>query len=70
VLKGLAVAREKGLFTIGLSGDTGGEMASVCDLLVLVPSSETPRIQEGHLFFIHLVCELIEEAIFEGTQAL
>ena len=70
VLKGLAVAREKGLFTIGLSGGTGCEMASVCDLLVLVPSSETPRIQEGHLFFIHLVCELIEEAIFEGTQAL
>ncbi len=67
VLKALAVARKQGLFTLGLSGGTGGEMAEVCDLLLLVPSSETPRIQEGHLFFIHLVCELIEEALFETS---
>ncbi len=64
VLRGLAKAKEKGLFTIGLGGGLGGEMPKVTDLLLLVPSEETPRIQEAHLFFIHLVCELVEEAIF------
>ncbi len=67
VLRGLAIAREKGLLALGLSGGDGGQMPSVCDLLILVPSSETPRIQEGHLFFIHLVCELIEEELFEAA---
>jgi len=67
VLKALAVAKEKGLFTLGLSGGDGGQMAPYCDLLLCVPSSETPRIQEGHLFFIHLVCELVEEALFGET---
>ncbi len=68
VLLGLAVAREQGLFTLGLSGGDGGEMAAVCDLLLIVPSPETPRIQEGHLFFIHLVCELVEEMLFVNLR--
>ncbi len=67
VLRALAVARQKGLFTLGLSGGDGGQMGRYCDLLLRVPSSETPRIQEGHLFFIHLVCELVEEALFGKT---
>ncbi len=70
VLRALAVAREKGLFTLGLSGGDGGQMGAYCDLLLRVPSSETPRIQEGHLFFIHLVCALVEEALFGKTQTL
>ena len=68
VFQGLAVAKEKGLFTIGLGGGDGGRLLEVSDLLILVPSQETPRIQEAHLFFIHLVCELVEEVLF-GTQA-
>ena len=64
VIKGLETARSMGLFTIGLGGGDGGELPRVSDLLILVPSQETPRIQEGHLFFIHLVCELVEEALF------
>ena len=64
VLKALARARELGLFTVGLTGGAGGRMAEVSDLLITVPSEETPRIQEGHLFFIHVFSELVEEAYF------
>jgi len=66
VLKALEKARQKGLFTIGLGGGEGGGLPQVSDLLILVPSHETPRIQEAHLFFIHLLCELVEESLFEG----
>ncbi|OAQ20783.1 Phosphoheptose isomerase 1 [Thermosulfurimonas dismutans] len=64
VLKALARARELGLFTVGLTGGTGGGMPEVSDLVITVPSEETPRIQEGHLLFIHVFSELIEEAYF------
>ncbi|MFN4132376.1 MAG: SIS domain-containing protein [Caldimicrobium sp.] len=64
VLEALKIAKEIGLYTIGLSGGTGGEMASFCDYLILVPSTDTPRIQEGHLFFLHIFSELLEEALF------
>ncbi len=64
VIRALAKAKDLGLFTIGLGGGDGGKLPKVSDLLILVPSSETPRIQEGHLFFIHLICELVEEALF------
>ncbi len=68
VIRALAKARELGLFTIGLGGGEGGRLPEVSDLLILVPSRDTPRIQEGHLFFIHLLCELVEEALFGQTQ--
>ena len=59
-------ARDLGLFTIGLGGGDGGRLKEVAELSLLVPSRETPRIQEAHIFFIHLLCELVEEALF-GT---
>ena len=57
-------ARALGLFTIGLGGGDGGRLKEVAELCLLVPSRETPRIQEAHIFFIHLLCELVEEALF------
>ena len=66
VIKALQVAREKGLYTVGLSGGSGGLMPEYCDYLILVPSSETPRIQEGHLLFLHLFSELLEDLLFPG----
>lgn len=63
VLEGLKTAKELGITTIGLSGGSGGKMKELCDYLLLVPSYETPRIQEGHLFFIHIFSELLEELI-------
>jgi len=64
VLKALEVAKGLGLYTVVLSGGEGGKMKVLCDYLVLVPSKETPRIQEGHLLFLHLVSELVEELLF------
>uniref|UniRef100_A0A832LW22 Phosphoheptose isomerase n=1 Tax=Caldimicrobium thiodismutans TaxID=1653476 RepID=A0A832LW22_9BACT len=60
VVEALKVAKEMGLITVGLSGGTGGKMASLCDYLILVPSQDTPRIQEGHLLFLHIFSELLE----------
>jgi len=64
VLKALARARDLGLFTVGLTGGSGGKLPEVSDLTLSVPSEETPRIQEGHLLFIHVFSELVEERYF------
>ncbi len=64
VILALKRAKELGLTTVGLSGGTGGKMQEVCDFLVLVPSSSTPRIQEGHLLFLHIFSELLEKSLF------
>jgi len=65
VIEALKVAKELGLYTVGLSGGDGGLMKDLCDYLILVPSRETPRIQEGHLLFLHIFSELLEEVIFQ-----
>ncbi len=65
VIEALKVAKKLGLYTVGLSGGDGGLMRDFCDYLILVPSRETPRIQEGHLLFLHIFSELLEELIFQ-----
>lgn len=64
VLLGLDTARERGLITVGMTGRTGGQMASRCDHLVRVPSDVTPRIQEGHIAIGHAICQIIEAEMF------
>jgi D-sedoheptulose 7-phosphate isomerase len=64
VVNALATARDKGLKTIGVTGKGGGRMAHLCDVLVAVPSENTPRIQEVHLLVVHLICELVERTLF------
>lgn len=64
VLAGLAVAKDKGLYTIGLTGETGGEMEKLVDVLFRVPSTSTPRIQEAHRLIGHVLCELIDHHLF------
>ncbi|WP_156955566.1 D-sedoheptulose-7-phosphate isomerase [Thermodesulfobacterium hydrogeniphilum] len=66
VINALKVSKELGLYTVGLSGGDGGLMKDLCDYLILVPSKETPRIQEGHLLFLHIFSELLEDLIFPG----
>ena len=64
VLKALNAAREQGCRTIGLLGKDGGSIRSACDLALVVPSTDTPRIQEGHITIIHIVCDLVEKKLF------
>ena len=57
-------AKEKGMTTIGLTGMTGGQLKSLSDYLINVPSTDTPRIQEAHILIGHIICQLVEEKIF------
>ncbi len=58
------VAKEKGMTTIGFTGESGGKMKNICDYLINVPSNDTPRIQESHIMLGHIICELVEEKYF------
>ena len=64
ILKAIEVAKEIGVKTVGMTGETGGKMAGVCDILLNVPSKCTPRIQESHIMIGHIICEIIEATIF------
>ena len=64
VLNGIAAAKSKGMYTVGLTGDTGGKMNGAVEALFRVPSRHTPRIQETHIMIGHIVCELIERRMF------
>jgi D-sedoheptulose 7-phosphate isomerase len=64
VLHAIDAARTKGMFTVGLSGETGGKMNDRVDVLFRVPSHVTPRIQETHLLLGHILCELIDRDLF------
>jgi D-sedoheptulose 7-phosphate isomerase len=68
ILTALEQARVCGMVSIGMTGNRNGDMCSMCDYLLEVPSSSTPRIQEGHLVLGHLLCELIEQEIFGGQD--
>lgn len=64
ILRALEQARLGGLVTIGMTGNRGGPMHELCDLVLAVPSADTPRIQEGHIVLGHTLCLLVERAIF------
>ena len=64
IIKAFEVAREKGIITVGFTGESGGKMKGLCDYLLNVPSSDTPRIQESHIMLGHIVCQLVEEQYF------
>jgi D-sedoheptulose 7-phosphate isomerase len=63
VLRGLKQARSMGLKTVGLSGGTGGELPSLCDALIVVPSPVTARIQEMHITLGHMLCIGLESQL-------
>ena len=67
VVKALKKANELGLTTVGFTGSKGGEMNSICDIMIKVPSDDTPRIQEVHILVGHIVCQLIEEEMFPNA---
>jgi D-sedoheptulose 7-phosphate isomerase len=64
VLEAIDVARAKGLFTVGFSGETGGKMKDRTEVMFCVPSRQTPRIQETHILLGHIICELVDRELF------
>lgn len=64
VLEAIDVARSKGLFTVGFTGETGGKMNGRVEVLFRVPSRQTPRIQETHILLGHILCELVDRQLF------
>lgn len=64
ILKTIEIAQEKGLHVIGLTGQSGGKMAGLCEVLLNVPSTDTPRIQESHILLGHILCQWVEQALF------
>ena len=66
IIEALKVAKNKGIITVGLTGEDGGLMKEECSICICVPSNETPRIQEAHLVIEHIICYLVEEALFQN----
>ena len=69
VLAGIEVARERGLYTIGFTGETGGKMVGRVEVLFQVPCRTTPRIQETHILLGHVLCELIDRQMFPDAYS-
>ena len=63
------VARARGLRCIGLTGKGGGKLAARVDVAVVVPADVTARVQEAHGTIVHVLCELVELALFPGPAA-
>ena len=66
VLKAVEEARGRGLRTIGLTGKGGGKLAGCVDVPLVVPSAVTARIQETHITVLHVLCELVDDALYPG----
>ena len=65
VLLAMKKAKELGMKTIALTGEGGGAMAEYADFLIAIPSKDTPRIQEVHILVGHIICQIVEEELFD-----
>jgi len=64
VIRALETAHSKSIFSVALTGKSGGTMKNIADCTICIPSEETPRIQECQILTGHLICELVEEVLF------
>ena len=64
IIKAVEKAEELGITTVAMSGKGGGKLKVLCGYNLIVPSDDTPRIQEAHITIGHIICELVEAAIF------
>ena len=67
ILNAFVTARDKGIITIGFTGESGGALKPLSDHLINIPSGDTPRIQECHIMLGHIICQLVEERYFTPT---
>jgi len=64
ILRAAEQARAQGMRVIGMTGAGGGQLAALSDVLLNTPSTDTPRIQEAHILIGHILCQMVEEALF------
>jgi D-sedoheptulose 7-phosphate isomerase len=64
VVKAFEEARNMGVITVGFTGESGGKMRTLSDILINIPSTDTPRIQECHMLLGHTICEMVEMNLF------
>lgn len=69
ILKAMEMARELKMINIAFTGESGGKMKDLSDILINVPSTDTPRIQESHITIGHIVCQLAEEQLFKTDRS-
>lgn len=69
ILKAVDVARSIGIVSVGFTGASGGKLSPACDLCLRVPSTSTPLIQQVHIVSAHLICGLVENAMFSEEAA-
>jgi len=70
VIEGVTIARKMGIYTIGLTGASGGRLRELVDVLIAAPSDETPRVQECHILVGHALCDAVERVITAAPAAI
>ncbi len=68
ILKAVDAAKRKKIKTIAFTGLKGADFAARCDFAFIVPSEDTPRIQETHITLGHIICQMVEEILFEAPR--
>lgn len=68
VIEALRAAKRKDIIAVGMTGESGGQLKAEVDYCICVPSRDTPRIQEAHILVGHILSELVEQAIFGGSN--
>jgi len=64
IVNAFEVAKKKNIYTVALTGRDGGAMAKMADTALVIPSQDTPRIQESHILLGHILCDIIEKELF------
>ncbi len=64
IIKAMEEAKKIGMINVVLTGETGGKMKPLADYVINVPSTDTPRIQESHITIGHIICQLVEQELF------
>jgi D-sedoheptulose 7-phosphate isomerase len=70
VIEAVTIARKMGIYTIGLTGASGGRIRGLVDVLIAAPSDETPRVQECHILVGHALCDAVERVITAAPAAI
>lgn len=68
IINAILAAKEQGLFVIGLTGSNANSMDSLCDIILKVPSLDTPKIQESHIMIGHIICAIVEKQLFDNSN--